>query len=181
VIKITGNLLKNFKYGGVNMDFINYLFSPLTILQTTPTGTPAEIAEHGIQFFDDWIQRVGGIVAFIGAIKLALAIRTEEITEKIQALGILISGFLIISAVTTLDIFTVMGGAGADAEFEAIMNHIATWTTYLGCTVMLFGALNIAFAMRDLNSGAAKKTIALLTFASGAIVIGVSQSLRLFV
>jgi hypothetical protein len=179
VRKITGNYLKIFKYGGVNMDFINYFSIPLAILPTPPNGTPAEIAEVGIEFFDDWIQRVGGIVAFIGAIKLALAIRTEELTEKIQALGILISGFLIVSAVTTLDIFTVMGGAGADAEFEAIMEHIATWTTYLGGTVMAFGAVNIAFALRDFDSG--KKQTAILNCIAGAIVIAVSQSLRLFV
>ena len=37
-------------------------------LPTPPAGSPADMAQDGIAFFTTWIQRVGGIVSFVGAI-----------------------------------------------------------------------------------------------------------------
>jgi hypothetical protein len=150
-----------------------------TILPEPPNGTAAEMAEHGIDFFSLWIARIGGVVAFIGAIKFALGIKSDETTEKIHGLMVMVSGFMIISAVNDLDIFTAAGGAGANAEFEAIMDFIARWASWLGAAVTFLGAIMFGFAVREDDAG--KKLLATYSFVAGAVVIAVSQSLNLFV
>jgi hypothetical protein len=162
-------------------DIIN-LFSDLpslNIVAPPPNGTPAEIAETGIEFFELWIRRIGGIVAFIGAIKLGISVHSEQAQDKFLAITTMISGFMVVSAVTNLDIFTAAGGAGAEAEFEAIMDFIAVWAGWLGAAGMAFGAVMLGFALKDFNAGG--KVIAIRAFIAGAIILAVSQSLALFV
>jgi hypothetical protein len=84
----------------------------LAILPEPPTGTPAQIAAGGITFFTLWISRLGGLVAFVGAVKFALSIKSEDAKEQVQSVLTMVSGFMIVAAVTNLNIFN-FGTAGA--------------------------------------------------------------------
>jgi hypothetical protein len=156
---------------------MQYILS--AILPVPPVGTPAEIAETAIDFFSLWVARAGGFVAFFGAIKFALSIKSEDAKEMAQSILTMISGFMVIAAVTSLDIFTVAGGAGIDAEFNAIMTFIGQWAGFLGSAVLLVGAIMFGFAIRDENAGA--KITGVKTFAAGAMVLALAVSLPLFV
>src|SRR5215510_14625524 len=98
----------------------------LAILPTPPTGTPAELAAGAITFSALWIGRLGGLVAFVGAIKFAINIKSEDANEKILAIMTMVSGFMITAAVGNLNNFN-FGAAGAEAEFTAIMTFISAW------------------------------------------------------
>ena len=78
-----------------------------SILSEPPSGTPAEIAQNGLDFFNTWIARIGGLVAFIGALKFALSIKSEDTKEQLQSILIMISGFMIVSAIRDLSIFSI--------------------------------------------------------------------------
>ena len=147
------------------------------ILPTPPTGTPGELAQGGITFFSLWIARVGGIVAFIGAIKFALGIKSDDAREMVQAVLTMVSGFMIVSAVTNLNIFEF--GSNINTEFQAIMAFITKWTTSAGSVVALIGGIMFALAIKDQN--AATKISGLKTLAAGFIVVSVSQILPMFV
>jgi hypothetical protein len=148
-------------------------------LPTPPSGTPAQIAQIAINFFALWIARVGGIVAFVGAVKFALGVKSDEAGEKVQGLLTMVSGFMIVSAVTSLNIFTATGGAGINAEFLSIMGFIRRWTSVLGGAVTFVGGVMFALSIKEENATA--KVTAMKTFAAGAIVMAASQVLHLFV
>ena len=56
---------------------------------------PAYLAQTGLTFFGTWISRIGGLVAFIGAIKFALSIKADETRDQLPALLTMVSGFRI--------------------------------------------------------------------------------------
>lgn len=152
------------------------------ILPVPPSGTPNELAEKGLEFFGLWIARIGGFVAFIGAIKLALSVKSDDAKEQLQAILIMISGFMIKAAIKDLSIFNIpatYSETAANAEFKAIMSFIGSWTRRVGAAGLLIGALMFGFSIKDNN--AATKVVALKTVAAGAIVVSVSGMLSLFV
>lgn len=150
-----------------------------TILPDPPSGSsPAEIAQHGIDFFNQWIERVGGIVAFIGAIKFALSIKSDDAREQIQAILVMVSGFMIISAVNDMDFFSLSCG-DTETIFQNIMSFIGKWTRRVGALATMLGAIMFGFAIKDENAG--NKINGLKTFAAGAICVSVSAILPLFV
>ena len=55
--------------------------------------SPSDAVEHLLMHIDfaRWISRVGGLVAFIGAIKFALSIKSEDAREQLQAALIMVS------------------------------------------------------------------------------------------
>ena len=112
----------------------------LSILPTPPTGTPQQLAADGITYFTLWISRLGGIVAFVGAVKFALSIKSEDPREQIQAALTMVAGFMIVSAVNNLNVFT-FGAAGIDAEFNAIMTFIGRWVGRIGALALLLGSI----------------------------------------
>jgi len=150
----------------------------LAILPTLPTGTPQQLAAGAITFFTLWIGRLGGIVAAVGAIKFALSIKSEDAREQIQSIMIMVSGFMITSAVTNLGIFQ-FGAAGADAEFTAIMTFIGGWVGRVGALTLFIGSIMFGFSVKDNN--AAVKVTALKTIAAGAIVSAIAVILPQFV
>ena len=155
------------------------MLSPLAaILPVPPAGTPAELAQDGIDFFGRWIGNIGGIIAFIGAIKFALSIKSDEAREQLQAVLIMVSGFMIRAAVNDLGIFTLTS-TDADTIFANIMTFIGAWTRRVGALATLLGALMFAFAIKDENPG--NKLNGLRTFAAGAICMSVSAILPMFV
>ena len=56
---------------------------------------PAYLAQTGLTFFGTWISRIGGLVAFIGAIMFALAIKNNDAEQKQAGLITMIAGFIV--------------------------------------------------------------------------------------
>lgn len=153
----------------------------LAILPTPPTGSPADIAQTGLTFFSTWIARIGGLVAFIGAIKFALSIKNDEAKEQLEAILIMVSGFMIVTAIRNLSIFnipSVYSDAAANAEFQAILNFISTWTRRVGAVGLLIGSTMFGFSVKDNNAGG--KVTSLKTMSAGGMVMAVSAILPTF-
>ena len=145
---------------------------------TGAPANPAVLAQTGLTFFGTWLSRIGGIVAFIGAIRFALSIKSDETRDQLPALLTLVSGFMIQAAISNLGIFAL---ATTDAEtiFQNILLFIGTWTRRVGAAGTLVGAVMFGFSVKDNN--AVGKVAALKTFAAGAIVVSVSGILHTFV
>ncbi len=163
------------------MDFISAIINAVTILPTPPNGTPAELATDGIAFFSTWIARIGGLIAFIGAIKFALSIKSDDAKEQLGAVLVMVSGFMIVSAVNNLSIFNIpstYSTAAANAEFAAILKFIGKWTRRVGGVGLLIGSLMFGFSIKDNN--AATKVTSLKTVSAGAMAMAVSAILPTF-
>lgn len=61
-----------------------------------------------IKFFAKWIGRIGLVVAFVGAIMFALAIRSEDAEGKTRGLLTLASGFIVFAVTLSLDLFGIV-------------------------------------------------------------------------
>lgn len=161
---------------------MNIVVFLMNILPAPPVGTPNELAESGIEFFSLWISRIGGFVAFAGAIKFALALNTEDSREQLLSVLTMVSGFMVKAAVNELNIFNIPAVytvAAANAEFKSIMDFIGAWTRRVGAVGLLLGAVMFALAIKDNN--AVTKISGLKTFIAGAIVSSVSLMLPQFV
>ena len=150
-----------------------------TILPTTGAPVdPAALAQRGLTFFGSWISRIGGIVAFIGAIKFALSIKADETRDQLPALLTMVSGFMIQAAISNLSIFE-LATTNAETIFQNILLFIGRWTRRVGAAGTLVGAVMFGFTIKDNN--AVGKVAALKTFAAGAIVVSVSGILHTFI
>lgn len=156
----------------------------LSILPTPPSGTPSEIVQTGLDFFSTWIARIGGIVAFIGAIKFALSIKSEDAKEQLQAVLVMISGFMIVSAIRNLSIFSIPNtglispDVAANLEFRSILSFIGKWTRRVGSLALLIGSLMFGFSVKDNNANG--KVNSLKTISAGGITMAVSAILPTF-
>lgn len=156
----------------------------LSILPTPPTGTPSEIAQTGLTFFSTWIARIGGLVAFIGAIKFALSIKSEEAKEQLEAVLIMVSGFMIVSAIRNLSIFSIPNTGLlspeviANLEFLNILNFIGKWTRRVGAVGLLIGSTMFGFSIKDNNANG--KVTSLKTISAGGMAMAVSAILPTF-
>lgn len=153
----------------------------VSILPVPPSGTPAEIAQTGLTFFSTWIARIGGLVAFIGAIKFALSIKSEDAKEQLEAVMIMVSGFMIVSAIRNMSIFnipSVYSDAAANNEFSAILGFIGKWTRRVGALALFIGSLMFGFSVKDNN--ATGKVTSLKTISAGSMVMAVSVVLPTF-
>ena len=151
------------------------------ILPTPPTGTPAIVAKEALDFFSTWIARAGGMIAFVGAIKFALSIKSEDSKEQLQSIFVMISGFMIVSAIRNLGVFNFPGTystANADAEFASILSFVGKWIRRVGALGMLIGSTMFGFAIKDNN--ATTKVNSLKTIASGGLIIAISLMLYTF-
>lgn len=158
---------------------LSSLFLPLALFfPTPPSGSPAQLAQDGITFFTTWIARVGGLVAFIGAIKFALSVKADDAREQLNAVLTMVSGFMIMAAVNNMGLFSLTT-TDANVIFQNIMNFIGTWTRRVGALGCLIGAVMFGFSIKDENAGS--KINGLRTFAAGAICISVSGILTVFV
>ncbi len=154
----------------------------LNILPELPTGTPNQLAADGISFFSTWITRIGGLIAFIGAIKLAISIKDDNAKEQLPAILVMVSGFMIKAAVNDMSLFNIPAAyseAAANKEFQSILTFIGTWVRRVGAFGMFIGAVMVGFAMKDNDAG--QKVNGLRTLASGGIVAAVSSILSSFV
>ena len=158
---------------------MQFLLAASPILPTTGAPVdPAALAQRGLTFFGTWISRIGGLVAFIGAIKFALSIKSDETRDQLPALLTMVSGFMLQAAISNLGIFA-LGSTDAETIFQNILLFIGTWTRRVGAAGTLVGAVMFGFSIKDNN--AVGKVAALKTFAAGAIVVSVSGILHTFV
>ena len=137
---------------------------------TMLAGTPGDAIKTGITFFSTWIARIGGIVAFIGAVKFALSVKSDDGKEQMTALLVMVFGFMIQAAVKTLNIFAVPG-----AEFSVLITFIAKWVRHVGAVGTFLGAVLFAFSIKDNN--AVNKVTALKTITAGAMMIAIAAML----
>ena len=153
------------------------------ILPPEPTGTPAQIAQHGIDFFSLWIARIGGLVAFVGAIKFALGIHSEDARDQIKGLMTMISGFMIAAAVGgSMNLFNIPATyttAAAETEFSTLLSFIGKWVRRAGAVVVLIGAIMFGLAAKDSNPGT--KVTAMKTIVAGGVATSVAVILSTFV
>ena len=164
------------------MDIINHFTALLSILPVPPSGTPNELAKDGIEFFATWLIRLGGLIAFIGAVKLALSIKDDNAKEQLIAVLVMVSGFMIKAAVSDLNIFNipaVYSEAAANAEFHAILGFIGKWVRRVGAFGMFIGAIMLGLSAK--SNDAAQKVNGLRTLSSGGIVVAVSIIIGTFV
>ena len=151
------------------------------ILPYPPGGSPADIAQNGLNFFSTWIARIGGIVAFIGAVKFALSIKNDDAKEQLQSVLVMVSGFMIVSAIRNLDIFSIpatYSAAAANAEFAAILRFIGVWIRRVGALGVFIGAIMFALSIKENN--AVTKVTSLKTISAGGLVLAVSVMLPTF-
>lgn len=158
------------------------IHSILSILPTAPSGDLATLAKTGTDFFGLWISRLGGLVAFVGAVKFALATKDDDAKDQLLGVLIMISGFMIRAAVGNLDLFNIpstYSEAAANTEFQSILKFIGRWTRRVGAVGMVIGATMFGFAIRANDAG--PKVTGMKTFAAGAMVVAVSGILHTFV
>lgn len=161
---------------------MQFLLAFFNAIPTPPTGTPAEMAQDGITFFTTWIQRIGGIVSFVGAIKLALSLKNDEGREQLTAVLTMISGFMITAAVRGLNVFNIPNvytEATATTEFQSILTFIGRWIRRAGAAGMLFGAIMTALSIKDQNP--ATKANGVKYMAVGGMIWAIATIINTFV
>lgn len=158
------------------------MFSILAlILPEPPTGTPADIAKDGLEFFETWIARIGGIIAFIGAVKFALSMKDDDSKEQLHAILTMISGFMIVSAVRNLSVFDIpdyYSSATANMEFISILDFISKWIRRVGAFALFTGAVAFGFSIKESN--AAGKVTSLKTISAGSLAMALSAVISTF-
>ena len=96
----------------VNMPIV----SPVMLADSAPapggtgggTGSTADSSfKTVIEFFVKWIGRVGGVIAFVGAIMFALAIKNNESDSKQNALLTMIAGFVAAAVAAASNMFNM--------------------------------------------------------------------------
>lgn len=60
-----------------------------------------------INFFADWIGKIGLVVGFIGAIQFALAIKNDDADAKTRGLMTMASGFVVFAITLSLSLFGI--------------------------------------------------------------------------
>lgn len=146
------------------------------ILPPVPSGTPGELAQSAIDFFSTWIERVGGVIAIVGAVKFALSLKSDDPKEQLQAVLIMISGFMIQAAVDAglFDVPATYTEAAATAEFQSILRFIGKWIRRVGALGFFIGAISFGFAVKENN--ATTKVTGLKTMAAGAMAMALSAT-----
>ena len=145
---------------------------------TDPTGAVQNLLMNIT--LSTWIGRAGGLIAFVGAIKLALSVKNDDAREQIQAALIMVSGFMIQAAIGNLGIFNMPSGAysqaASDLEFQSILGFIENWAVRVGGIAMLFGGIMFGLALKESDAGS--KVNGLKTLAAGGITVAVSGLLQ---
>jgi hypothetical protein len=109
----------------MNLSIPLSLLQVMAILPPPPTGTPAQLAAGAITFFTVWIARMGGLVAFVGAVKFALSIKSEDANEKVLAAMTMVSGFMIVVLQIAVIVVMFMVFVGMQRYFTNAANGFA--------------------------------------------------------
>ena len=82
----------------------------LTAFAAGGAGGGSEAAyKSTITFFITWIRRIGMMVAFVGAIMFALAIKNNDAEQKQAGLITMIAGFIVAALCAASDMFNLFG------------------------------------------------------------------------
>lgn len=136
-----------------------------------PSGSDVDAFKDLISDFSTWINRIGILVAFAGAIKFAIAIKDDDAKDKTLALLTMVAGFLISDAVTSLDLFAIPTNYTeftANAHFHKLMVFMRKWVRRVGSFALFIGGVEFAFSMKNQDAGL--KVTALKTMATGAMI-----------
>lgn len=60
-----------------------------------------------VTFFAKWIKRIGLLVAFVGAVMFALAIKNNDADQKQTGLLTMVAGFIVSALCTAIDMFGI--------------------------------------------------------------------------
>ena len=162
--------------------FMNIMYVTMTVFNEPTATSPAEAFKDNIDFFSTWIGRIGSFIAFIGAIKLAASIKSDDAKEQLGALMTMVAGFMIAVAVKDMNIFNIPATYTAQAannEFKAIVSFVGKWTRRAGMAVMFFGSASLMLSVKTEDAGA--KVLATRTITAGAVVAAVSAGISMFV
>lgn len=91
------------------------LMSAVTAFADDTSGGGGEIVDGNaafnsvIGFFADWIGKIGLVVAFVGGIMFALAIKNDDAEAKTRGLMTLASGFVVFALTLSLNLFGITG------------------------------------------------------------------------
>ena len=58
-----------------------------------------------VEFFITWIRRIGALIAFVGAIMFALAIKNNDAEQKQNGLLTMVAGFVVVAVCTAINMF----------------------------------------------------------------------------
>lgn len=73
-----------------------------------------------INFFAEWIGRIGLVVGFVGAIMFGLAIKNDDADAKTRGLMTLASGFVVFAVTKALDMFGITSSGTTGTTTAAI-------------------------------------------------------------
>lgn len=109
------NPIKNF-ISALNAKRRKAVLSLTTMVTMAMASSVSAFAEGGeaafnsvIGFFATWIGRIGLVVAFVGGIMFALAIKNDDAEAKTRGLMTLASGFVVFALTLSLDLFGITG------------------------------------------------------------------------
>ena len=115
------NTIKNF-ISALNAKRRKAVLSLTTMVTMAMASSVSAFAEGGegaadgeaafisvIGFFATWIGRIGLVVAFVGGIMFALAIKNDDAEAKTRGLMTLASGFVVFALTLSLDLFGITG------------------------------------------------------------------------
>ncbi|MDD5947205.1 MAG: hypothetical protein PUC41_05335 [Oscillospiraceae bacterium] len=75
---------------------------------TGGTTTSADSTfQNVVNFFVTWLRRIGALVAFIGGIMFALAIKNNDADQKQSGLLTMVAGFVAAALCTAVDMFDI--------------------------------------------------------------------------
>lgn len=107
------NIFKNFKKAIMTLYAMAFIFAmnTSTALAATPTPAPANTAEAKwdtiIGFIVPWVERLGGVVIFIGAVEFGLAFKDNDAEGKTKGMRTIIAGAIVFAVALSSDIFLV--------------------------------------------------------------------------
>lgn len=160
---------------------VNLISVTMSVLDEPTASTPAEAFNDNIAFFSTWIARIGSMIAFVGAVKLAVSIKSDDAKEQFAALMTMVAGFMIAVAVRDMSIFNIPASYTAQAannEFSSIVKFLGKWTRRAGAAVMMFGGVSLMLSVKDDNAGG--KALATRTITAGATIAAISASIGIF-
>lgn len=74
---------------------------------TGGTGSADSTFQEVVNFFVTWLRRIGALVAFIGGIMFALAIKNNDADQKQNGLLTMVAGFVAAALCTAVDMFDI--------------------------------------------------------------------------
>ena len=154
------------------------------ILPTPPTGTPWQVAQDLITTMSLWVGRVGGFISWIGAVKFAIGLKSEDAKDQIDAVLIMISGFMIQMAINDPTLLAGQANSWTQAainqQFARIMTFAQTWVGRAGGVTAFIGGIMLMLSLRDPDNSIGKINGA-KTMAAGFVVASIALMLPLFV